>query len=252
MRYLWLDLETTGLDPQHDRIIEVAAILTPDGDLFPTEDEVCTGCGNGECVNLCRYCHYEFPNSYEALVNPVLEYQHWARTMKPVPLAMHQRSGLLRLACDSAIYGINSEHSIMELIERNRADNDETDETVTLAGSSIHFDRAFIKAQMPRLDRLLHYRHLDVSAIGTVCQHLGMPDEPHEAVHRAMPDILASIALMRRCCEWIQRGHTSERQLANVIEARCDRDQARRERDDARDLVGKLERRLADALTIRP
>lgn len=69
---------------------------------------------------------------------------------------------------------------------------------VILAGSSIHFDRAFIKRHMPMTELRLHYRMLDVSSL-----KISRPDVKFEkvAAHRAGADILQSVADGKRIVE---------------------------------------------------
>lgn len=63
-----------------------------------------------------------------------------------------------------------------------------------LAGSSIHFDRSFIRHQMPDLDKFLHYRMLDVSSIGMLTPSR---PEPPPANHRAKEDVVDSLNLFK-------------------------------------------------------
>lgn len=65
-----------------------------------------------------------------------------------------------------------------------------------LAGNSVHFDRFFMSAQMPRMHNMVNYRGLDVSAIAEFYRILSgtWPTyEKGETTHRAMDDILSSI-----------------------------------------------------------
>ena len=79
-----------------------------------------------------------------------------------------------------------------------------------LAGSSVHFDRRWIDAYMPKLSKRLSYRHLDVRAVlmahaaAGVDHELGKPKAGKlEAAHRAEADIDYSIEMYRRTLSWI-------------------------------------------------
>lgn len=70
-----------------------------------------------------------------------------------------------------------------------------------MAGSSIHFDRAFIWLQMPHLQKFLHYRQVDVSTLKTLIA-AWMPDHPAanyqpQKTHRALDDLRDSVRELR-------------------------------------------------------
>jgi oligoribonuclease (3'-5' exoribonuclease) len=74
-------------------------------------------------------------------------------------------------------------------------------EPLVLAGASVHFDRGFIRAHMPRLNTELSHRHFDVSTLRMLFdelgyESLGQRDYPTE--HRAFYDALDSYLLYRR------------------------------------------------------
>lgn len=159
---LWIDLEMTGLEPAHDRILEVAAIVT-----------------NWKFEELAVY---------EAIVHvdPALMQQRMVgefwETYSDV------RSALI----DQNTKGKSAEtveSELMTLCGEYFAD----DEPVLLAGNSIHQDRRFIRNEWARLDKRLHYRMLDVSAWKVVFEgkygkKFAKPEE-----HRALGDIRGSI-----------------------------------------------------------
>ncbi len=64
---------------------------------------------------------------------------------------------------------------------------------VILAGNSIHQDRKFIERWMPRLNELLHYRMLDVSAWKVYFEGARGVKFTKPEGHRAMDDIQGSL-----------------------------------------------------------
>ena len=163
MNYLWLDLETSGLDPEHRNILEVAAVLDVDGkaELIEVADSVIT-----------------YP---EEMFGP---HYGW----DPEAWEMHQKSGLLAdMRGPSLVLGL-VERMLCEALDPYPMN------TVMLAGNSIHFDRSFIREDMPRLDGLLHYRHMDVSCLTTFLEGAGLLErDKGPKPHRAMPDVQRSI-----------------------------------------------------------
>ena len=161
---LWVDLEMTGLDPQTDRIVEVAAIMT---DWQFTElGSMQSGVGQ---------------DAQE--LNGLFAATPWAMA-RP-----ENTQELIELSTKSA--------PEPEVAARLRAFIDErapADELVLLAGNSIHCDRGFIKQWWPQVEERLHYRMLDVSAWKVVMQGRYGMEFPKKETHRALDDIKESIA----------------------------------------------------------
>ena len=130
-KLLWVDLEMTGLSPERDRILEVAAIAT---DIWMNE--------------IARF---------EAVVkvDPKLMKERmvgefWEKNDKSRQDLMAQNEN----GEDVKVV----EQKLLEFVKKYFG------KEVYLAGNSIHQDRKFIEREMPELDALLHYRMLDVSA----------------------------------------------------------------------------------------
>jgi oligoribonuclease len=173
-RLLWVDLEMTGLDAQHDLILEVAAEVT-DFD-FKTRA------------------------SYEAIVqqpkDTVVERMRQNIWWADFPA---NRDEFVR-KIDGGKPGEQVEQELIKLVEEHFGT-----EPAVLAGNSIHNDRNFIKQWWPQLDLKLHYRMLDVSAWKVLMQaKYGVQFEKKE-VHRAFDDIQASIAELQHYLEWFSR-----------------------------------------------
>lgn len=159
---LWVDLEMTGLNPQKDRIVEVAAIVTD----WNFTELARLETGVGQDVTLIT-------NLFAA--NP------WAsarpeNTQELIDLSAKSPS-------EAAV-----EQQLIDLVEKYAPG-----EVGLLAGNSIHADRGFIKQWWPRLDKKLHYRMLDVSAWKVVMQGKYNVTYRKKETHRALSDIQESI-----------------------------------------------------------
>lgn len=157
--FLWLDLETTGLDEDTCQIIEVAAIVT--GPAFEPLEE------------------------YTAVVNPgAVSYEKGA-------IGFHKSSGLYNEVKDG-ISLAEAEADLLQLMYRYEKNK----RRIKLAGNSVHFDRRFLKKYMPAVVDHLSNRHLDVSAVGVLMRSLYGDQAEFKAhrPHRALPDLHRSLA----------------------------------------------------------
>lgn len=171
--YLILDLETTGLDPEQDMILEVAWAITDD-------------------LQQARQAQI-----FQALV--AVDPGAAAQQADPYVRKMHEESGLWD--------ALESDHpkSTLENIE-DAIVNWSThigrsfERPLHLVGNSIgSLDLPFIKRHMPLLAQRLHYRVLDLTSVNLLIQGIGGPDtkvdEPSR--HRAADDVRLTIKQMQ-------------------------------------------------------
>lgn len=165
-RLVWIDLEMTGLDPDENVIVEVAALVT---------DANLTVLGPG--VDVVVHTSEAELEKMDAFVRK-----------------MHGSSGLTEAIRESTTTLQEAEDAVLALIEQHCDPN----HPAPLAGNSIATDRSFIRKHMPRLDKALHYRMVDVSSVKELSRrwypraYFNKPDKG--MAHRALADILESIA----------------------------------------------------------
>jgi oligoribonuclease len=166
---VWMDLEMTGLEPDRERIIELAVLLT-DGDLAIVA---------------------EGPELVIHQPDEVLA------AMDDWNTKHHTASGLVERVRASTVSEADAEAAVLAFLDQHLGPK----ERPPLAGNSIHQDRRFIRRYLPRLDARLHYRLVDVSTI----KELGRRWYPEaydrrpakNENHRALDDIRESLAELR-------------------------------------------------------
>lgn len=161
-KLLWIDLEMTGLEPEKDRILEVAAIATG-WDLEPMPGAELTAV-------------VKVP---EALMEARMVGEFWEQNSE---------------SRDALIQQNKTGKSVREVEEEllNFVDHWFGDEVI-LAGNSIHQDRKFIDREWPELAKRLHYRMLDVSAWKVYMEGARHKKFVKHEAHRALDDIRGSI-----------------------------------------------------------
>jgi oligoribonuclease len=163
---VWVDIETTGLDPKTDAILEIACVIT-DGDL--------------------RDRSTAFSMITDAARDRAFSSMH------PRVQDMHLASGLWGASLTSKYAPDDACAMLAEYISNRIPDGYRP----PLAGSSVHFDRAFLGEHAPLALERLHYRNLDVSSVReAVLRFWPQVGEPREPAHRALADVRASIALL--------------------------------------------------------
>jgi oligoribonuclease len=167
---VWVDLETTGLDERKGvgEILEYAVVLTD--------------------IEL---------NEIDAVEGVITHDMNWVNDiMNDYVVEMHTKNGLLQEILEASsksgdLFGhaaiAQAEKMLVGWLLRHK-----TEDTIfVIAGSTVSFDRRWLKEHMPEFESMLHYRQLDVSVY-----KVGFPtifgDGTSEA-HRAMPDIRESI-----------------------------------------------------------
>jgi oligoribonuclease len=160
---VWIDLEMTGLNPDTDRIIEIATIVT---------DKHLAVLAEGPVLAV---------HQSDAVMAGMDDWN----------TRQHASSGLTARVLASATDEASAERATLSFLERwvepRRS---------PMCGNSICQDRRFLARHMPALERFFHYRNLDVSTLKELAQRWA----PHIAqgflkssTHLALDDVRESI-----------------------------------------------------------
>jgi len=169
---VWIDLEMTGLDPEKERIIEMATIIT-DSEL-----------------NLVA----------EGPVVAIHQPDSLLDTMDEWCTRTHGESGLTKRVRESKVSEAEAEQQTIAFL-REYMEKGES----PLCGNSIGQDRRFLVKYMPELEDFFHYRNLDVSTVKELARRW-RPDVlegvKKQGSHLALDDIRDSINELRHYREY--------------------------------------------------
>jgi oligoribonuclease len=159
---IWIDMEMTGLQPDCDRIIEIATLVTD-----PQLNVIATG-----------------PVVVIHQPDEVLD------AMDSWNKSTHAKTGLIERVRASTLSEAEAERQTLEFLAPHVPPN-----TSPMCGNSICQDRRFLARWLPRLEAYFHYRNLDVSTLKEIVRRW-KPDLKafsKEGKHEALADILESI-----------------------------------------------------------
>lgn len=213
--WLWIDIETTGLDPATSEVLEVNVVVT-DASLVPWDSlhivihhpmnilmmkssswckrKFCsTAYGGNGLFDECHYSHTTYEDAAFILWN-FFEFYSSNAVGKGRP-QKHERhffdkttgangQNLSNFDISHAAYSSKSPHRL-----------------ALLCGSTVHFDRGFIEYHFPDLKRFLNHKNIDVTTLLETAKRF-RPDllqskpKPSSS-HRAADDIMDSINLYK-------------------------------------------------------
>ena len=129
---VWIDMEMSGLEPDSDRVLEVALIVT-DKDLNLVEEGPVLVVHQSDAV-------------LEAM-------DSWNK-------GTHGKSGLIDKVKASTLNEAEVEVAMIDFMKRHVGERKSP-----MCGNSICQDRRFLARHMPKLEAYFHYRNLDVSTL---------------------------------------------------------------------------------------
>lgn len=163
---VWLDMEMTGLNPDTDRIIEIAMIIT-DSDL-----------------NILAQSEVLVIHQPDSIINHMDKWN----------TSTHTRTGLINKVRASTLTEAEAEEKLLAFISEWVPEK-----ASPMCGNSIHQDRRFMVRYMPKLEAYFHYRNLDVSTLKELAKRWNPPVAKgisKKGAHQALDDIKESIEEM--------------------------------------------------------
>ena len=164
MNLVWIDLEMTGLNPDSERIIEIATVVTD--------------------ANLNVLA--EGPSLAIKQSNSLLQkMDKWNREQ-------HGKSGLIDRVKESTVSESEAMNLTIEFLLKwvNKGES-------PMCGNSISLDRRFLIKYMPELEQVFHYRNIDVSTVKELARRWNPEIESgfnKKGNHLALDDVYESIA----------------------------------------------------------
>ncbi|QIL69932.1 oligoribonuclease [Diaphorobacter sp. HDW4B] len=160
---VWLDCEMTGLNPETDRLLEIAVVITG-------------------------------PNLEPRIEGPVLvihQSDELLNGMDAWNKGTHGRSGLIDKVKASTVTEAEAEEQLLEFIKRYVPKA-----STPMCGNTIGQDRRFLVKYMPKLEAYFHYRNLDVSTLKELAKR--WKPEAYTSFkkaqkHTALADVIESI-----------------------------------------------------------
>lgn len=187
MHYAWMDLETTGLDPDQESVLELGIAITDD---------------QGNKIDLGPFMKL-IPDFQlrDGVVFVVLQAQeHTIHKLHARVAEMHDRTGLSRDSLASNVQPQDVEQQVCMLISAMGF----TSKDLTIAGNTIHFDARFLRKHLPKILDSLHCRQLDMSSVALFADTMGLPRPQKAEAHRVVADINESLAYFRFYRERLQ------------------------------------------------
>lgn len=145
---VWVDTESFGLDKDNDPLIEVGITVT-NLDLEVLDHDAWLIWGPLHERALQRLQGQAADGGDDFVLN------------------MHSGNGLFKVARLAGMVMHEVEASIVEWMSNTEV-GDVTN--IPMSGSSVHFDRKFFEAQMPRVNKAFHYRIIDNSTVKELCR----------------------------------------------------------------------------------
>lgn len=159
---IWMDLEMTGLNPQEDTILEIATIVTDINlNIIEVGPEIAIYQDDEVLDGMNEWCQVH-----------------------------HNQSGLVERVRNSKISLKEAEEQTLEFIQQHVPKG-----IAPLCGNSIHQDRNFLTAYMPKLNAHFHYRNVDVSTLKELVSrwYPNLEKFEKQGKHTALEDIKESI-----------------------------------------------------------
>lgn len=166
-RWIWLDLEMSGLDVEQHRILEIATVIT---------DPQLNIVAEGSALAI-----HQSDEILDAM-------DEWCTET-------HGESGLTERVQQSKLNEMEAQRQVLDFLQL-----DVEPGVSPLCGNSVWQDRRFLMRYMPALAQFFHYRNLDVSSLKILAQQWApqlIANQQKHSRHRALDDVYDSIAELK-------------------------------------------------------
>jgi oligoribonuclease len=160
---IWIDMEMSGLNPETDRILEIALVVT-DSQLNTVAESPVLVVHQDEAV---------------------------LASMDSWNLATHTRTGLIERVRASKLTEAEAERTVLAFLAEHVPPK-----VSPMCGNSVHQDRRFLARYMPELEAYFLYRNLDVSTLKELARRWKpaiLAGIEKQGRHEALADIYESI-----------------------------------------------------------
>ena len=174
---IWVDIETTGLEPLAGEVLEIAIVATEP--VAPAYAEIAWK---------------------EWVIRPYGT--RWLDELDPRVREMHTSNGLLADVAARGVLLADAEDALLGFLRYygNPAPGREP-----IAGSSPHFDAGWLAVHCPRVRAYFNHRTFCASGLKRFAEDLGHTIPPGDPAHRALADVRASIELARKVARAVYR-----------------------------------------------
>jgi len=160
---IWIDMEMSGLNPDTERILEVAIVVTDSQ------------------LNTLAEAPVLVVHQSDAVLDAM---DGWNKST-------HAKSGLIERVKASTLTEADVEERMAAFLDQHVPPN-----VSPMCGNSVHQDRRFLARHMPRLEACFHYRNLDISTLKELAKRWKpaiMSGFAKHGKHEALADIHESI-----------------------------------------------------------
>jgi oligoribonuclease len=164
---IWIDMEMSGLNPDAERILEVAIVVTDSH------------------LNTVAEAPVLVVHQSDAVLDAM---DDWNKST-------HAKSGLIPRVRASTLTESAVEEQMLAFLGQHAAPN-----SSPMCGNSVHQDRRFLARYMPKLEAFFHYRNLDVSTLKELAKRWKpeiMVGLTKHGKHEALADIQESIGELK-------------------------------------------------------
>ncbi|MEZ5589844.1 MAG: oligoribonuclease [Gammaproteobacteria bacterium] len=185
---IWIDLEMTGLDTQHDYIIEIATVVTDN----------------------------QLQQLVEGPVLAIHQSESVLAGMDDWNTRQHGRSGLLQRVRESRLSAAEAEAQTLQFLKQYAVAGKSP-----MCGNSICQDRRFLARLMPELEAFFHYRNLDVSTLKELARrwYSDLPSFSKKSSHLALSDVHDSINELRHYRQHMLRAPSADTSSENSVKS---------------------------------